>query len=580
MKIRMLLYISFLISWSSLMGCTKTSETENRITVSHNEIVMPAEGGTASFLLETDADSWNINGPASDWLTLSANSGTQKSVEIMLTVASKSIEERIDTLTISAGNAKPVKVIVSQIASEFLYTLSASIADGSFIGKGGTSTITVNTTASQWTVECEQSWITNTPTNGSQSDTAIFVTVLANNLQSARTGSIYIKAPYAPTDSVIITQEGSMYPGYNLNPIEPDESGMTSTAAELAAKISLGWNLGNSLEATGGETSWGNPKTTQALIDLVKQSGFNAVRIPCSWNGHLSNSAKAEISSAWLARVKEVIQYCANNNMYVILNIHWDGGWLENNCTKAKQEENNAKQKAFWEQIATYLRDFDEHVLFASANEPNVSNATEMSVLTSYHQTFVDAVRSTGGKNSYRTLVIQGPSTDIEKTNKLMTTLPTDNVPNKMMVEIHYYTPWNFCGLEADADWGKMFYYWGEGYHQATDPDHNATWGEESTVRSNFNLMKTKFVDKGIPVLMGEFSVLRRSSLTGDALTAHLASRAYYFNYVVQQAKIYGLLPFYWDNGGTGNNGCALFNRFNNSVADQQALDALLDGAQ
>jgi len=201
-------------------------------------------------------------------------------------------------------------------------------------------------------------------------------------------------------------------------------------------------------------------------------------------------------------------------------------------------------------------------------------------VLTSYHQTFVDAVRSTGGKNSYRTLVIQGPSTDIEKTNKLMTALPTDNVPNKMMVEIHYYTPWNFCGLEADADWGKMFYYWGEGYHQATDPDHNATWGEESTVRSNFNLMKTKFVDKGIPVLMGEFSVLRRSSLTGDALTAHLASRAYYFNYVVQQAKIYGLLPFYWDNGGTGNNGCALFNRSNNSVADQQALDALLDGAQ
>ena len=114
--------------------------------------------------------------------------------------------------------------------------------------------------------------------------------------------------------------------------------------------------------------------------------------------------------------------------MYVILNIHWDGGWLENNCTQDKEEEVNARQEAFWEQIATTMRDFDEHLLFASANEPNVDNATQMAVLESYHQTFIDAVRSTGGKNSYRVLVVQGPSTDIEKTNQLMTTLPTDEV--------------------------------------------------------------------------------------------------------------------------------------------------------
>ena len=265
--------------------------------------------------------------------------------------------------------------------------------------------------------------------------------------------------------------------------------------------------------------------------------------------------------------------------MYVLLNIHWDGGWLENNCTVAKQEENNAKQQAFWEQVATHLRDFDEHLLFASANEPNVSDATQMAVLTSYHQTFINAVRSTGGKNSYRVLVIQGPSTDIETTNRLMSVLPSDNVADRLMVEIHYYTPWNFCGLTEDATWGKMFYYWGKDYHSTTDPERNATWGEEETVDANFRLMKTKFVDHGIPVILGEYSAVRRSALTGDALTNHLASRAFFFKYVTKQAKANGLIPFYWDNGATGNNGSALFNRKTNTVFDQQALDALMQGA-
>ena len=132
----------------------------------------------------------------------------------------------------------------------------------------------------------------------------------------------------------------------------------------------------------------------------------------------MENSATAKIKTEWLNRVKEVVQYSIDEGMYVVLNIHWDGGWLENNVTPAKQAENNAKQKAFWEQIATHLRDFDEHLMFAGTNEPNVDNASQMAVLDSYLQTFVDAVRSTGGRNSYRVLVVQGPSTDIEKTNK------------------------------------------------------------------------------------------------------------------------------------------------------------------
>lgn len=237
-------------------------------------------------------------------------------------------------------------------------------------------------------------------------------------------------------------------------------------------------------------------------------------------------------------------------------------------------------QKAFWEQIATHMRDFDEHLLFASANEPHVETATQMSVLLSYHQTFINAVRSTGGRNSYRVLIIQGPSTDIVKTNNLMNTLPTDQVPNRMMVEVHYYTPWNFCGMNQDESWGNMFYYWGAGYHSTTDPTRNASYGEEADVMQYFQMMKTKFVDKGIPVVLGEYGAIRRSSLTGDALTLHLASRAYYLKYITQQARAHGMLPFYWDNGSLGDGTFAIFDRQSNTVYDQQALDALIQGAQ
>jgi aryl-phospho-beta-D-glucosidase BglC (GH1 family) len=193
----------------------------------------------------------------------------------------------------------------------------------------------------------------------------------------------------------------------------------------------------------------------------VKAAGFNTVRLPCAWDSYLENRSTAKIRASWLARVKEVIDYCYKNNMYVILNIHWDGGWLENNVTTAKQAENNAKQKAIWQQIAMHLREYDDHLLFAGTNEPNVDNAAQMTVLYSYLQTFIDAVRQTGGRNAYRTLVVQGPSTDIAKTNQLMTRMPNDDVPNRLMAEVHYYTPWNFCGMDKDETWGKMFYYWG-----------------------------------------------------------------------------------------------------------------------
>jgi endoglucanase len=569
--------VTFVLIIMAIFGCKK--EDVNTLTVNKTSIQIPLEGGASSISIETDADAWAISNPGASWITLSATGGNQKTALVSISVSGKTIAARTDTLVITAGNAAPVKVVVSQPASDYLYTMSADLTSLSFFRAGNTLTLKVTTDAPEWAISSDVNWLTFDPASGTKGTISVKVTAHQNLNVDDRTAQILVSAQYAPEVKVTAKQKGEYYPSYNTAPLAPDMTGMTSTAAEIAARIKLGWNIGNTLEAIGGETAWGNPRVTETLIKLVKDNGFTAIRIPCSWNQYMANSKTAQIKADWLDRVKTVVKYCVDNDMYVVLNIHWDGGWLENNCTKAKQEENNAKQKAFWEQIATHLRDFDEHLIFASANEPNVEDATQMAVLNSYHQTFIDAVRSTGGKNSYRVLAIQGPATDIEKTNTLVKTLPTDKVPNKMMFEVHYYTPYTFCLMSEDATWGKMAFYWGNGYHSTTDPSRNATFGEEATVDALFASMKTKFVDKGIPVILGEYAAVRRTTLTGDDLTLHLNSRAYYINYVTKKALENGILPFYWDAGGMGNLGSAIFNRQNNTVFDQQILDAMNQAA-
>jgi len=438
-----------------------------------------------------------------------------------------------------------------------------------FAEAGGNSTLNVTMNGSGWSVLSDQTWCTVSFNTSSKASDQIVVTTVPNTVASIRTAKLTFIMDYKKVIvfKVIQAPKTGLYQSFK-DSIAPDATGMSSTAVQIAAKIKVGINIGNTLEATGGETGWENPMITNDLIKAIKLNGFNAIRLPCAWDQY-ADQTTAKISAAWLTRVKQVVQYCVDNELYVILNIHWDNGWLENNCTVAKQVENNAKQKAFWEQIATTMRSFDEHVLFASANEPNVADATQMGVLLSYHQTFINAVRASGGKNAYRVLVVQGPSTDIETTNKLMTLLPTDKVSNKMMAEIHYYTPWNFCGMTEDATWGNQFYYWGANNHSTTDTAHNPTWGEEAAVDANFSLIKKQFVDKGIPVIIGEFGAIRRDTLKGDVLKLHLASRAYYFKYVTKQAIANGLMPFFWDTGG-------LINRYNCKVDDQQALDGLI----
>jgi endoglucanase len=562
-----------------LVSC-KENETINTLSVSRTIVSIGPAGGSTEFTIRTDAGSWLITNPATEWVELSEVQGNQNFATISITVSGRTLTPRSATLTITAGTAKPMELVITQAASDHLYGLSGDVTKLTFNKSGGTNPIRITTDAPSWSLTNDAEWLQLSSTTGGAGISDVTVTATLNNSSESRTATITLSGENAPSIDIQVTQKGDLYPDYNTSPQDPDPTGMQSDATQLASKIVLGWNLGNSLEAIGGETNWGNPKVTKTFIEKVKASGFNAIRLPCSWNQYMESAATAKLNPAWLNRVKEVVQYCVDVDMYVVLNIHWDGGWLENNCTPEKQEENNAKQKAFWQQIATHLRDFDERLIFAGTNEPNVDNATQNTVLQSYHQTFINAVRGTGGRNSYRILVVQGPSTDIDKTHELMAAMPTDELPGRLMAEVHFYSPYNFTLMTADADWGKQFYYWGNGYHSTTDPTRNPTWGEEEYVDAQFLKMKTQFVDKGIPVVLGEYSPLRRDALTGDALTLHLASRAYYLKYVTRKAKENGMLPFYWDNGALGNNGSGIFNRNANTVFDQQAMDALIEGAQ
>jgi endoglucanase len=345
------------------------------------------------------------------------------------------------------------------------------------------------------------------------------------------------------------------------------------TAQQVAGHMGVGWNLGNTLEAICAEDAWGAGHTSQKLIDSVKAAGFNTVRLPVSWFCH-SDTVTNVIESTWIARVKEVVDYCIKDSLFVILNIHWDTGWLENRVNNANQDIVNKRQHAYWTQIANYFKDYDEHLLFAGANEPNVHDVHAMSVLMSYHQTFINAVRATGGNNSSRTLIVQGPSTDIDNTNKWMNNMPTDQITKRLIVEVHYYTPYQFCLMDKDAAWGKMFYYWGKGNHSATDTLHNATWGEESDVEKNFGNMKTKFIDKGIPVIIGEFAAGKRNLVQPSDQALSNASVEYYYRYIVKSAISKGLIPICWDTPG------GLFNRNTGALLDKGIVKAVMQGAK
>jgi aryl-phospho-beta-D-glucosidase BglC (GH1 family) len=334
------------------------------------------------------------------------------------------------------------------------------------------------------------------------------------------------------------------------------------TAAQVAGQIKVGWNIGNSLEVPTGETGWGNPLVSQQLINSVKAAGFNAVRIPAAWDSH-ANQTTLVIDAAWLARVKQVVDYAVSQNMYVILNEHWDGGWLENNPTFAAQASVNAKQKTYWTQIANYFKTYDEHLIFAGTNETHFDygepSAENITVQQSYLQTFVDAVRATGGNNASRTLAVQTYNTNIWHGLHYFT-MPTDTISSRLMVEVHHYDPYDYT-----LNGSGPCLAWGAPYTQYSQ----CAWAQEAYVDDLFNQVKTRWVDAGFPVFIGEYGVAKRSGLD-------LASRQYYLKYTNAAAIANGIKTFYWDNGASE---MALFDRNTGAVVDQGALNAVIQGA-
>ncbi|MEO7719818.1 MAG: cellulase family glycosylhydrolase [Capsulimonas sp.] len=333
---------------------------------------------------------------------------------------------------------------------------------------------------------------------------------------------------------------------------------------------SYGWNLGNTMEATCGVGCW-SPQPTQALINSVGNAGFNTVRIPCAWDTH-ANQSTYQIDATYMAQVKQVVDWCYARGLTVIINDHWDGGWLENHLTGTVNSTLNAKMNSYWGQIATTFAGYDSHLLFAAANEPSVGNAAQMSELMTYYQTFVNVVRSKGGNNSSRWLVVQGPSTDIDTTDTLMNSLPSDPTPGRMIVEVHFYSPFQFCLMTSDEWWGNMFYFWGQGYHSTTNTAHNATSGEESYLDAEFQKMQNKFTSRGVPVIIGEFRASLRSGLSEPDKSLNRASSTYWDKYVVTSAHRHGMAPICWDTPGQ------LFDWTTGAVQDQGQASALTGG--
>jgi len=381
-------------------------------------------------------------------------------------------------------------------------------------------------------------------------------------------------------------------------------------ATEIYPNMGLGYNIGNTMEVPGNPTGWGNSFPDAAYVKAIKDAGFNTVRIPCAWNSHASNGT---INAGWLDSVKTVVDLVINNGMYAILNSHWDEGWLEDEVFSGGHIDRNgnqattdsskvrALQEGYWKQIADYFKTYDEHLIFASANEPGVNdhrggsaangytdngqlafNEDRMTILKRLHEACLRAVRTSGGNNATRIVVVQAPRTEIDKVPLLSAQYPTDPAGDGYtMAEVHFY-PYQFSLMTSgDESWGKMFYYW-EDQTPGNDAAHTcsgSSLGSKSSIDQLFSGLKSTFYDKGIPVVIGEMGAVKRFSLTGDNLKAHLKARAAWYGYTVAAAKKNGLVPCVWDTGDEGDGNMTIIrrqvNKFGGNVGDITDVETL-----
>jgi endoglucanase len=380
----------------------------------------------------------------------------------------------------------------------------------------------------------------------------------------------------------------------NDYPLEPmaDKTAFRYFADE---RIIVGWNLGNTFDAysgdrVGGETNWGNPPPNQTLMNGIKAAGFNIIRIPVTWMGHIGAAPDHRIAESRLKRVAEVVEMAHNAGLKVIINLHHDGstssltkedGWLSVGKASKNDDENARITHQFvrvWAQIAAYFKNYGDWLFFESMNEiqdggwgwspafkqnPN----PQLKIVNEWNQLFTEKVRSTGGNNAVRYLVLPAYNTqhDITLDDKKFK-LPADSAADKQVVSFHYYDPYEF-GIEGKRSaWGSA--------------------SDKSKVENDFKPFKPKFIDKEIPVIIGETGAVRQL-YPDDKEKEDKARQARldYLSHIYATAHTYGLVPIYWDNGATSGNGekFGLFDRNTgvpNSDESRACIEAMINAVK
>lgn len=322
------------------------------------------------------------------------------------------------------------------------------------------------------------------------------------------------------------------------------------TSIEVVKLMGNGINLGNTMEAYGHlelgtdaevseyETFWGQPETTQEMITAMKEAGFDTLRIPIAWTNMMDyESGDYTIGEEYLDRVEEIINYALNEDMYVIINDHWDGSWWGKfgSETEATREEAMEMYISMWTQIAERYKDYSDYLIFESANEELGSRLNDLDVCedsgslsedecyemtNKINQTFVDTIRSTGGNNEKRFLLIAGYNTDIQKTCDERFEMPTDTVEDKLLVSVHFYTPWGYCGTTSISSWGSKKNY----------EEQNSLMEELS-----------KFTEAGYGVVIGEYAAMLNTDGSVKDNYCDFAGNLLY------NCDYYGYCPVLWD---------------------------------
>jgi aryl-phospho-beta-D-glucosidase BglC (GH1 family) len=348
-----------------------------------------------------------------------------------------------------------------------------------------------------------------------------------------------------------------------------------SQIMQFASSMKIGWNLGNALDGHNNlmpsDGAWQSGRqVTQALINAIAAQGFDTVRIPVTWGQKLHTQLRYSVSdanftltvpqietltldAAWLDKVAQVVGWVNDAGMKAIINIHHDGAdsshWLSvknEHLTGANKQKIDAIYKTLWTQIANRFKNTGDFLLFEAFNELHDGNwsdgsSAQRSRVNELSQIFVNTVRAAGGENTNRYLVIAGYVTRPSVTVSSLV-MPADPTPQRIFVSIHFYDPYDFTLAATQTVWGSKAL---------------SNWGNESNVQNVFNNVKNKFVNNGIPVIIGEYGATRLASAEGKA------HRKYYMEYVTKYAHDCGFIPIYWDNGGSGSGkeSSGLFNR-------------------